>query len=750
MEKLHKRMAARLRGAGGPEQRPLWQHGLALLLILLLCCAFFGWAAYTFLPEAMDRSRREIVNDDYAVLTEPLAADGELRQTMRVEGRLYGVVLDVATYNRVAHGTLHMAVLDADGTELARCDTDMTELLDNTFHRFVFDRYVEAGEGGLYTLVLTLSPETEADVLGFHRSDGPAQDFVEQTRGESGVLLPYVLEYDEETGKPPEPRAHYTLDEFVLTQDGRPVDGTLALQYVVQYAGGFIVRVFAFFSALLTVFFVLLYWLAFVMRVPLHRLVLLTSLVLGGVFLFLIPLRTAPDEYVHIASAYRLVNMLLGVPAQAQHMLWMRPGDVMFLENYDFTATSVFAWREVYEQLFAGAPAGDLVPVTARAQALYPPAYAASGLGVLLARLLGLGRAGLLVLGRLGNLVLYSVVVSRAVKRMPVAKGMLACVALLPMCLQMAASFSYDCFVLALCFYYIACCLDYALARERVGPWQIVLLCALAVLLAPTKVVYVAVLPLVFIIPWAKLGGKRNYWLAGAAVVAAGFVVCLLFNMGAVQASMQSGSVPRAEAVVQEVAADDTAGLVDATGADETAPAQEFELVYVPRFSVQYLLQNFPRGPMQALRVIVRTAWEEGAQWLQGIIGGRLGEPIAIKIEVSWLFVLGFCGVLFCSLLPDGQDSLVLAKRRRLGMGGIALVVFALLLVVSLAWTAVDELTLFGMQGRYLLPVVPLVLLALRGGNLRFAKPVARVLLYASAVLLVLTQVDAFTSIVAF
>lgn len=737
--------------------RPLWQHLCALLAILAVCVGVFFWAGYTYLPDAADQSRRQIVNDDYGVLTEPLGADGEIRQAIWVEGRLYGVVLDVTTYGQVAQGTLHLRLLDATGNQVAACDTDMTALLDNTFHRFLFDSMVDAGEGGSYTIVLSSTPHTADDLLGFYRSDGPAKDFIEEGAD----------------------TAQYPLEDFTLTQDGGTVDGTLALQYTLRYVGGLIYNVYAFFAALLTVFLLALYALLFIFKAPLHRVFVLCALVLGFVFMFLIPPRTAPDEYNHISSSYHYSNIIFGTAENdVNNNLSVRRGDEMKLHNYDFDATDIFAWQDLYEGLFEPAPGGGMVTVPAYNAHNFAPQYLAPTIGVVLARLLGLGQVGLLLLGRLANLVFYTVLVSRAIKRMPLAKPMMFCAALLPAALQLAASFSYDTYLIALCFYFIAACLDYALKYERVGWQQVLLLAVLAALIAPAKAIYVVVVLWVLIIPKSKYPTPRFALGGRALMLAVAVLVWGAFNLVYLQVAAVGQSLEAARAEQYVLSTGGMEGFWDedaspaASSASESAPVESAPVSAVEPsqdgasavpdvsepapatgeeqladngdalqyYSFGYILRNIPG----AVKVLLNSLWQQSSLWLQGLIGGRLGEIIAIKIEVNWLFVLGLVGVLGCAALPDSADKEILSRPRRLGAAGIVAAVFALMLLASLTWTPINYTTLFGMQGRYLLPVLPLLLLALRGSGLAFKKPVGNKLAATAVALCVLCQLDAF------
>ena len=88
-----------------------------------------------------------------------------------------------------------------------------------------------------------------------------------------------------------------------------------------------------------------------------------------------------------------------------------------------------------------------------------------------------------------------------------------------------------------------------------------------------------------------------------------------------------------------------------------------------------------------------------------------LGEPIVYRIEVSWLLGIGLLGALAAASLPVADDeSARLAPRTRVWTGLIALCVVGLTFFAALSWTPINYTTIFGVQGRYWLPVLPLAL----------------------------------------
>lgn len=54
-------------------------------------------------------------------------------------------------------------------------------------------------------------------------------------------------------------------------------------------------------------------------------------------------------------------------------------------------------------------------------------------------------------------------------------------------------------------------------------------------------------------------------------------------------------------------------------------------------FSFGYICRNIPA----TVKLLLRTLPEQGALWLQGLLGTTLGEPIVSRIDVSWLLGVG-------------------------------------------------------------------------------------------------------------
>ena len=131
------------------------------------------------------------------------------------------------------------------------------------------------------------------------------------------------------------------------------------------------------------------------------------------------------------------------------------------------------------------------------------------------------------------------------------------------------------------------------------------------------------------------------------------------------------------------------------------------ESVYV--FSAGYIISHLP----QTFKLLANTLGRELPTYLQGLVGALPGEPIVYGLEISWTLTLGLLLVLLASCLRRQGQPPRLHGRGRWLLGGVCLGVTALMVLANVSWTPINSATVFGIQGRYLLPVLPLALLLL-------------------------------------
>ena len=339
-------------------------------------------------------------------------------------------------------------------------------------------------------------------------------------------------------------------------------------------------------------------------------------------------------------------------------------------------------------------------------------------------------------------------------------RGLLACVTLLPMPLQLAASLSPDASVLGMVFCYMALCLR--LRRKRAVWWEKILLIALGGAVGPAKAIYLPVVLLCFLIPVENLVGSTEFvkgpfgarvrsgrLIQEAALILAG---CLWISANLGELVYAARDISLAMLVVGVAALAAAVGLVlwlyDKVHTDPKklclfrcglgcavvlavvggvlalsrmgGGLEPDQLLMtnpngdsIWTFSLGYICRNLPA----TTKLLLRTIPEQGALWLQGILGTTLGEPIVYRIDVSWLLGVGLVLALLAAALPVQGTDAPLGRRTKIGVVGIILCVVASSLVVALNWTPINYQTLFGLQGRYWLPILPLVLVLCKCGR---------------------------------
>ena len=476
------------------------------------------------------------------------------------------------------------------------------------------------------------------------------------------------------------------------------------------------------------------------------------------------PALVAPDEYTHLAAAYELASRLGGeTPADENGCLLVRESDAPhFGTRSGEIGILAYKAEALARQNEAGGP--DALTAVSEAKAGQGSGnYLPQALGIRLARNTGANFYTMLRQARTFNLIFYLLLAVLAVALAPAAvRGLLACIALLPMPLQLAGSLSPDASVLGMVFCYTALCLR--LRTKKAVWWEKILLIALGGAVGPAKAIYLPVVLLCFIIPADNLVEPTKFvrgsfgarvrsgqlireavlvlagclWLSanlGELAYAARDMNRMLLAVGAVGVILLLALTRRLYEKIQNDAkklrlfkgALACAVVLAAVGGvlalsrmgGGLAPDQL--LMTNPNgdsiwtFSLGYICRNLPA----TAKLLLRTIPAQGALWLQGILGTTLGEPIVYRIDVSWLLGVGLVLALLAAALPvqDEPDEPLLGRRTGFGVLGIILCVAAASLVVALNWTPINYETLFGMQGRYWLPVLPLALLLVKGNR---------------------------------
>lgn len=185
---------------------------------------------------------------------------------------------------------------------------------------------------------------------------------------------------------------------------------------------------------------------------------------------------------------------------------------------------------------------------------------------------------------------------------------------------------------------------------------------------------------------------------------------------GAEQAYKQlynlDGCVERFAALGLEVGSMDDRGTLDravlaqeveaarAVRSSQSTVAEADKLTYTPG----YIL----RHPVNTALLFVRSSVENGDHYIRSLVGGSLSY---YTVDLAWGWVAVLYLLLAYAALPVQGAALEPSGKARVFCCAAA--VFCCLLTVAgcLLWTPIRYETLYGLQGRYFLPILPLLLL---------------------------------------
>ena len=328
-----------------------------------------------------------------------------------------------------------------------------------------------------------------------------------------------------------------------------------------------------------------------------YRAYAFSAMVLGVLYLAVMPGLSAPDELSHYSTAYRISStMLFEDPL-------IRPAGLTAVRASDYpledmngvktpeipddteeipevlgnpvkqtTYRAVKDWEKRYA--FSTKPVASPIPDVKTTPVFYLP----QAIGFSIARVLGLGAVGLLFLGKFLNLCCYVVLTALAVRTTPIGKSWFTAAGLLPMSLHLAASLSYDAGLIGTVFLFTALVFKLAYGTEEIRARELIALCALAALFGPCKLVYAPVILLALLIPARVFGGFGKKLL------------CILILLLSLVAAVLAVNANVLEAYFFPAAAEQAGNVsVDMSHAGFTAA----ELFSHPFFTLRMLVNSF-------------------------------------------------------------------------------------------------------------------------------------------------------------
>lgn len=413
----------------------------------------------------------------------------------------------------------------------------------------------------------------------------------------------------------------------------------------------------------------------------------LCALIIGLVMIVLIPPYFTPDEEYHFAIAYAKSSELLGEKAvDNEGYVLVRKTDYDYYTRYN-NSGGVNLTRASYRAEVKGILADNDSEMNADYHIRTKGGtssfnYIPEILGITIARLLHFNGAILFITGRIMSLLVYVIIMYFAIKIMPFAKVALCVIGMFPMTMELVASYNYDAIILPASFFSIAYILYLAYEADKIKMKDFVILGIMVCILSMVKYMYVILFMLGLIIPKEKFGSGKNKFYMATGILIVGAICIFGMNLQSIESFT-------------------------------SVETQQVSWTDEPKFSFRYILTE----PLNVLEIFLRTIVWNYNYYFGGAIGRNLGW---LNFGVSEVLMMGFVFLFFFGILEQYNDDTQKIKisAKMCALFCMGLISIAIFMGLFLGWTRESAIVIEGIQGRYFLPIFPILILLFQNRTL--------------------------------
>lgn len=400
------------------------------------------------------------------------------------------------------------------------------------------------------------------------------------------------------------------------------------------------------------------------------RFLLVAGLLYGLGLAVVTPPFQVADEPAHFYRAYRvsegrldliprLGRGIAGLPASLQDVATSLRGDLPFHPERKIAPRKILAAFRV-----------PLLPERRThvwlANTLQYPfvPYVPQAFGIALGRAVGAPPLALLYLARLSNLVAGTLMIVLAVRRLPAFRWLAVMLALTPMALSLRASASADVTSTGAAFLLVATVAKLAWRRDEPPHGSdFILLLLSAVVLCTSKVAYLPLALLIFLIPQNRFPWRRTGFL-----------------------------LPHISTAL--------AGAVFAVATSHAVGRLRFDAAVDSGRQIRDALAH----PLSFLQIVVTDYVVHAPRYLLQLIG-KLGW---LDTKLPSAFLAAYIAVLLALVLLDTSPTIEVRPWQRWTVAALLLTTLVLISASQYAvWTAYGASYIEGLQGRYFIPLAP-------------------------------------------
>lgn len=412
------------------------------------------------------------------------------------------------------------------------------------------------------------------------------------------------------------------------------------------------------------------------------------GLIFGILLVFANPPYHSNDEDRHFYCSYFIASGQIIPVVKGNEVGGYLPVNLLNVTN-SFQGIPYFQGKKVTSEMIEKAKKVELEPHKLQFYHNYhfnhnPISYLPFSIGILVGKQLDSRPIWLMWFGRIAGLIFYIAIIFIALKLMPIMKNAFMLMTLTPMTLYQAASITYDTPLIAFTFLFIALVLKYNFTNETIGWKELLAIAIVLIFHRYSKDGYIFIPFLFYILPMYKFGSKRNAMMIYIGYFL--FVVFLYFlpnlTWGAIISSLNINY--------------------------EALPKIKRDYLHDRALNLSYQLQQ----PLQFIGNIIMNSFHFKEDWIAGAFG-KFGYSYT-KMP-TWIYIIH--GLLLISVAFFDSSKLILSNKQKLLIFGVAVISAMAIIVGFYLDSPVGNNQVFGLQGRYFIPIIPLFMLSLSNNN---------------------------------
>lgn len=402
-----------------------------------------------------------------------------------------------------------------------------------------------------------------------------------------------------------------------------------------------------------------------------HKHFLYIAIPIFSLYLVFIPLTTSHDEFYQWIRSYEVSEgiMLPKRVSNSQYLLSMLPKNI----NLNLSVNADFKYKDLLEKRDYNIRNGGSYLISSGSMGVYSPVqFLPQALGISFARIFTGNVLTIAYFGRLFNMIVCIILLTLAIKITPIGKKLLLLLSLNPISIELFTTLSSDGITISISYLLIAYILSLLRKKDNINKKEIAILSVLSCVLALCKIVYIFIPFLLLLIPKEKFKNKsRKEAILFSIIVPIGLNLIWLLLASSVS--------------------DYCAGYS------------------VPSKNLSAMLHN----PLNMIKYFIYSIDMYGFDIFFNIFSRRMLMSNVIENTTIVPLLLLYT---FFNILKDSDDTkFELTKKNKIFILSLVIIVILLIYVsLYISWCSYKDIKIYGVQGRYFLPILPLVYILIK------------------------------------